>query len=474
MLDRLTWGVSASSAAHLQQVGVERWLQQQLHPTAATVLLEAARAQIEAMPDVHSFPFDVAVAFDQQSKSANQVADPEQKKAAQQVYQQAMNDRAKQAAARTILRALYSPDQLRERLTWFWFNHFNVHQYKANLRVLVGDYEDRAIRPHALGRFRDLLAATLRHPAMLRYLDNSDNAAGHLNENYAREIMVLHTMGVGSGYAQADVEALARILTGVGIDLKPEDPKLKPELQSQLVREGAFEFNPARHDYGDKTLLGHVIKGRGLAEVDEALDILCRHPATAMRLSNQLATYFVSDNPPDALVRQMAQTFQKTDGDIAAVMSTMVHSPEFLATLQAGAKFKDPVHYVMSAVRLAYDNKVILNTLPAQNWLNRLSEGLFNHETPDGYSMLAAAWNGPGQMMLRFEIARQIGSGSSGLFKPNEPNAVEQPAFPLVQNSLYFSNLRQILSPTTLAALDQAVSPQDWNTLYLSSPEFMH
>jgi uncharacterized protein (DUF1800 family) len=474
MLDRLTWGVSASSAAHLQQVGVERWLQEQLHPAATTVLPEAARTQIAAMPDVHSFPFDIAVSFDQQGKSANQVADAEQRKAAQQVYQQAMNDRARQAAARSILHALYSPDQLRERLTWFWFNHFNVHQYKANLRVLVGDYEERAIRPHALGRFRDLLAATLRHPAMLRYLDNADNAAGHLNENYAREIMELHTMGVGSGYAQADVEALARILTGVGIDLKPEDPKLKPELQSQLVREGAFEFNPARHDYGDKTLLGHLIKGRGLAEVDEALDILCRHPATATHLSKQLATYFVSDNPPDALVRQMAKTFQKTDGDIAAVMSTMVHSQEFAATLQAGAKFKDPVHYVMSAVRLAYDNKVILNTLPVQIWLNRLSEGLFNHDTPDGYSMAAAAWNGPGQMMLRFEIARQIGSGSSGLFKPNEPNAVDQPAFPLVQNSLYFSNLRHGLSPTTLAALDQAVSPQDWNTLYLSSPEFMH
>lgn len=474
MLDRLSWGVSASSAAHLQQVGAERWLQEQLHPPATSTLPEAARAQIEAMPDVHGFPFDIAVAFDQQGKSANQVADPEQKKAAQQVYQQAMNDRARQAAGRTILRALYSPDQLRERLTWFWFNHFNVHQYKANIRVLVGDYEDRAIRPFALGRFRDLLSATLHHPAMLRYLDNADNAAGHLNENYAREIMELHTMGVGSGYAQADVEALARILTGVGIDLKPEDPKLKPELQSQLVREGAFEFNPARHDYGDKTFLGHPIQGRGLAEVDEALDILCRHPATATHLSRQLATYFVSDNPPDALVQRMAQTFQKADGDIAAVVATMVHSPEFAATLKTGAKFKDPLHYAISAVRLAYDSKVILNTLPIQNWLNRLAEGLFNHETPDGYSMVAAAWNGPGQMMLRFEIARQIGSGSAGLFKPNEPNAVDQPAFPLVQNALYFSNLRQILSPTTLAALDQAVSPQDWNTLYLSSPEFMH
>src|ERR1700738_4222632 len=253
MLDRLTWGVSASSAAHLQQGGGERWLQEQVPPAATTVLPEAARTQIAAMPDVHSFPFDIAVSFDQQGKSANQVADPEQRKAAQQVYQQAMNDRARQAAARAILHALYSPDQLRERLTWFWFNHFNVQQYKANLRVLVGDYEDRAIRPHALGRFRDLLAATLRHPAMLRYLDNADNAAGHLNENYAREIMELHTMGVGSGYVQSDVEALARILTGVGIDLKPENPKLKPELQALLIRDGLFEFNPARHDFGDKT-----------------------------------------------------------------------------------------------------------------------------------------------------------------------------------------------------------------------------
>lgn len=474
MLDRLTWGVSASSVAHLQQVGGERWLQEQLHPASTQALPEAARAQIDAMPDVHSFPFDIAVAFDQQGKSANQVADPEQKKAAQQVYQQAMNDRARQAAVRTILRALYSPDQLRERMTWFWFNHFNVHQYKSNIRVLVGDYEDRAIRPFALGRFRDLLAATLHHPAMLRYLDNADNAAGHLNENYAREIMELHTMGVGSGYAQADVEALARILTGVGIDLKPEDPKLKPELQSQLVREGAFEFNPARHDYGDKNFLGRAIKGRGLTEVDEALDIICRHPATATHLSKQLATYFVSDNPPDALVQRMAQTFQKTDGDVAAVVSTMVHAPEFAATLTSAAKFKDPMHYVISAVRLAYDGKVVLNTLPIQNWLNRLAEGLFNHETPDGYSMLSASWNGPGQMMLRFEIARQIGSGSAGLFKPNEPNAVDRPAFPLVQNALYFTTLRQTLSSTTLAVLDQAVSPQDWNTLFLSSPEFMH
>jgi uncharacterized protein (DUF1800 family) len=472
LLDRLTWGINASSAAHFQAIGAERWLAEQLHPASDSALPDAVRSQIEAMPDVHKLPFDIAVAFDQQAKSANQVADPDQKKAAQQVYQQAMNDRAKQAAARSILRALYAPDQLRERMTWFWFNHFNVHQYKANLRILVGDYESRAVRTFALGKFRDLLAATLYHPAMLRYLDNADNAAGHLNENYAREIMELHTMGVGSGYTQSDVEALARILTGVGIDLKPEDPKLKPELQSQLIREGAFEFNPARHDYGDKTFLGHEIKGRGLAEVDEAVDLLVRHPATAMHLARQIAAYFM-ENPPEPLVQRMAQTFRTSDGDIAAVLSTMVHAQEFAVSLKSGAKFKDPVQYVFSAVRLAYDDKVILNTLPVQNWLNRMGEGLFNHETPDGYALASASWNGPGQMMVRFEIARQIGSGSSGLFKPDVPNAADQPAFPLIANALYFNGLRQTLGPTTLAALDQAISPQDWNTLFLSSPEFM-
>jgi uncharacterized protein (DUF1800 family) len=169
----------------------------------------------------------------------------------------------------------------------------------------------------------------------------------------------------------------------------------------------------------------------------------------------------------------MAQTFKTTDGDIAAVLATMVHAPEFAASLKPGTKFKDPVHWVFSAVRLAYDDKVILNTSPVQNWLNRLGEGLFNHETPDGYSMNSASWDGPGQMTLRFEIARQIGSGSAGLFKPDVPNAVEKPAFPLIQNALYFNGLRQTLGPATLTALDQAVSPQDWNTLFLSSPEFM-
>ena len=149
----------------------------------------------------------------------------------------------------------------------------------------------------------------------------------------------------------------------------------------------------------------------------------------------------------------------------------MFRSAEFNASLKS--KYKDPMQFVLSAVRLAYDDKVIMNAGPIQGWLGRLAQGLYNHETPDGYPMTSAAWSGPGQMAVRFEIARQIGSSSAGLFKPARPDAVDHPAFPQIANALYFTSLQQTLSATTRAALDQAISPQDWNTLFLSSPEFM-
>ncbi len=471
LLNRVTWGADEAGAAAILRLGPDRWLDRQLRPDPGDRLPPAVQAQIDALP-IGAIPMaTLVVNIEAQNRAANLITDPDQKKLAQQAYQQGMTDLMRQAAARSILRAVYSPDQLREQMTWFWFNHFNVHAYKANIRAMVGDYEDRAIRPHVLGRFRDLLEATLRHPAMLRYLDNADNAAGHINENYAREIMELHTLGVGSGYSQKDVQELARILTGVGIDPRPEDPKIQPAHQGQLIREGLFEFNPNRHDYGDKVLLGHAIKGRGFAEVQEALDILSRHPATARHISLQLATYFVSDNPPPALVDRMARAFQHTDGDIPEVLRALFRSPEFTASL--GTKFKDPAHYAISAVRLAYGDRVILNTGPIQGWLNRMAEGLYNHETPDGYPMTAPAWDGPGQMAVRFEIARQIGGGAAGLFKPDGPAAVERPAFPQLQNALYYRGLGDTLGPPTRAALSQAVSPEEWNSLFLSSPEFM-
>ena len=197
---------------------------------------------------------------------------------------------------------------------------------------MVGDYEEHAIRPHIFGRFKDLVLATLEHPAMLRYLDNAQNAAGHVNENYARELMELHTLGVGGGYSQQDVQSLARVLTGVDVNAG-DAPRLKPELQRMYLRRGAFEFNPARHDFGPKTLLGSAIEGRGFAEVEGAVALIVRQPACARFISQKLAMYFVADNPPPALVERMAQTFMHTDGDIAAVLHTLFLSREFAAAL---------------------------------------------------------------------------------------------------------------------------------------------
>ena len=479
LVDRVTWGVNESGARAFMAMGRDRWLDWQLHPRPSDTLPPAAQAQIDAMA-ISQHPMQALVIdLAERNKAANAIADPVAKQAAQKAYQQAMGDVARQAAARAILRDLYAPSQLREQLTWFWFNHFNVHQYKNNIRPMIADYEEHVIRDHALGRFRDMLAASVRHPAMLSYLDNAQNAVGHLNENYAREIMELHTMGVGSGYTQRDIQELARILTGLTIDPRPETPKLKPQYYAQLVRDGLFEFNPQRHDYGDKLFLGHVIRGRGLAEVTEAIDILARQPATAHHVSLQLAIFFMGAGPPEPLVQQMAATFQRSDGDIAAVLSVLFHAPAFAAApafatpgADAGNRFKDPVHYVLSALRLAYDDRVIVNTNPVQGWLGRMAEGLYSKETPDGYPMYAAAWNGPGQMAVRFEVARQIGSGPAGLFKATPADA-ELPGFPQLQNQLFYGRLQATLSPATRTALAEAISPQDWNTLFLSSPEFM-
>lgn len=470
LLNRATWGATASSADLLARQGAERFLHQQLYPARA-VLPPSVQTQIDAMT-ITGRPIDQLIpALENERKQADALPSETDRKAAQQAYRKELSRLAREATARSLLMALYSPNQLQEQMTWFWLNHFNVHQYKHNLRAMVGDYEDRAIRPHALGRFRDLLAATIKHPAMLRYLDNDRNAAGHLNENYARELLELHTLGADGGYVQRDVQELARVLTGVGVALADKRPNLRKELEGQYVRQGLFEFNPARHDYGDKVFLGQVVKGRGLVELDEVIDRLARHPATARFVCRKIAIYLVSDSPPAPLVERMAQGFLRSDGDIAATLRTLFESPEFASSLEA--KFKDPVHFVLSAVRLAYDDKPILNAGPIINWLNRLGQPPFGRQTPDGYDLKQAAWDSPGQMNARFEVAKTIGGGSAGLFKGEGPGQTDQPAFPQLANPLYYQYLSRSLSTETRQALAQATSPQEWNSLILSSPEFM-
>jgi uncharacterized protein (DUF1800 family) len=305
--------------------------------------------------------------------------------------------------------------------------------------------------------------------AAARRTDNKKTAPEGLNENYARELMELHTLGVNSGYTQQDVQQLARVLTGVGINVA-NPPKLKPEWQRLYVRKGAFEFNPARHDFGAKTLLGHSVQGAGFGEVEDAVTLIVSQPACARFISRQLAQYFVADNPPPQLVERMAQTFMRTDGDIAAVLRTLFLSKELDAVL--GEKFKDPMRFVISAVRFAYDGRPISNTRPLLNWLNGLGEAPFGRPTPDGYPLTELNWASSGQMSRRFEIARLIGSGNAGLFDAEEGAAATAGGFPQLSNRLYFEAVEPFLNARTGDALNRANSPQEWNTFLLSSPDF--
>jgi uncharacterized protein (DUF1800 family) len=226
------------------------------------------------------------------------------------------------------------------------------------------------------------------------------------------------------------------------------------------VRSGAFEFNPARHDFGSKTLLGHPINGKGFDEVEAAVSLIVSQPACARFVSRELAIYFVADNPPAALVERMAQTFMRTDGDIGAVLHSLFMSREFDAAL--GAKFKDPTRYVVSAIRFAYDGRPISNTRPVLNWLNGLGEAPYGRQTPDGYPLTELGWASSGQMSRRFEIARAIGAGNAAA------------GFPQLSNRLYFEAVEPFLAARTKDALNRANSQQEWNTFLLSSPEFSY
>ena len=475
LLDRVSWGATATSLQAIRSEGNRRWLQEQLRPRPDPSLPPALAQATVSLPIGAQPMAQRVIGLAERRKQIDAIADEEARSATRKQYQEELNAVARGTATRMLLMALYSPNQLQERMTWFWFNHFNVFQHKNDERLLLADYE-QTLRAHALGRFRDLLGAVVRHPAMLVYLDNAQNAANHVNENFARELMELHTLGVDGGYTQRDVQELARVLTGFGVDRRDPSTTTPPKFvladrAAQYVRVGLYEFNPHRHDYGDKQVLGVTIRGRGPGELDQVLDLLSRNPATARHLSREIAQYFVSDAPSPELLDKMASRFTATDGDIAAVLQVMFESEQFAQSLRT--RFKDPVNYVISAVRLAYADKPILNAAPMIAWLNRMGEGPYNRQTPDGYPLIESAWTGPGQLTTRFEIARAIGSGSAGLFKTDEPVPTERPAFPQLSNQLYFEAIQKRLSSATLQALGQASSPQEWNMLLLSSPEFM-
>ncbi|MBV8907092.1 MAG: DUF1800 domain-containing protein [Acidobacteriia bacterium] len=300
-----------------------------------------------------------------------------------------------------LLRAIYTNRQLEEVLTDFWFNHFNIYLDKGSDHFLITAYERDAIRPHVLGKFRDLLEATAKSPAMLYYLDNWQSRANSpqpkgkssstgLNENYGRELMELHTLGVDGGYTQHDVTEVARCFTGWTIDRPGEG--------------GPFTFNPKMHDQGEKIVLGVKIPaGGGIEDGEKVLDILARHPSTARFISRKLAMRFVADDPPPALVERMAQTFLKSDGDLRAVMTTMLASKEFWSVGAYRSKLKAPFEVVVSAVRsLNGDVDFAANLV---NQVAQMGEPLYRKQEPTGYSNSGREWLNSAGLLARMNFA---------------------------------------------------------------------
>jgi uncharacterized protein (DUF1800 family) len=372
--------------------------------------------------------------------------------------------------ASKLLRAVESNRQLAEELDDFWFNHFNVFYDKGSDRFQLPDYEREAIRPHVLGKFRDLLAATAKSPAMLFYLDNFQSVRPDidaknqnrkvkrgLNENYGRELMELHTLGVNGGYTQHDVTEVARCFTGWTI----QEPR----------RGGTFFYNDNLHDKGEKVVLGHVIPAGGdMQDGERVLDILATHPSTAHFISKELAQRFVADNPPAALVEKMAATFLKTDGDIGEVMKTMLASKEFWSEGAYQAKIKTPFEMVASSVRALNAN--VTDAWALANQVGSLGEPLYRKLEPTGYSNLNAEWVNSSALLGRMNFALQLAQNKVPGVKVDVSRFGNDPV--AVAKTLLFRSV----SPSTRAAIEKALGAQKQKTpalvagLVIGSPEF--
>jgi uncharacterized protein (DUF1800 family) len=418
-----------------------------------------------------------------------------------------------------IDRAVYSERQLYEQMVDFWFNHFNVFAGKGQDRWMLTSYERDAIRPHAMGKFRDLLEATAKSPAMLFYLDNwqsvdpaawariqeeqqlrqrryrgfggpfgpppgapgSPNAQQKkqergLNENYGREIMELHTLGVDGGYTQKDVTEVARAFTGWTIRTPQKDPE--------------FWFNDRLHDDKPKMVLGHKIDAGGMKDGEEVLDILSRDPHTARHLSLEIARHFVSDNPPEALVERMSQTYLSSDGDIRAVLHTIIYSPEFWSKDVYRAKIKTPFELVASGARAVGADVSV--PLPMVQWAARIGEPLYQCQPPTGYSDKAADWVNTGALLNRLNYSLTLASGrmrgtrvdiaaALGTSAGQDPQAVLDQAIAALLSGEVSPETRQTLEkqmsdPQILqASLDDPVKEVNQGMvagLVLGAPEF--
>ena len=413
LLSRITFGPRPEDLARARRLGGRTFLEEQLDPDRAG--LQEATAALRDLPTLTmSIPALLQAYPRPKAELLKRLADGRMTPEAYQALVPADHRPVRivaEAQAARALRALESPRQLEEVMVDFWLNHFNVYAGKAAVRWYVTAFERDVVRPRALGRFPDLLRETARHPAMLFYLDNwlstradfviaagprAGQTAG-LNENYARELLELHTLGVDGGYTQEDVREVARAFTGWTIDRPNEN--------------GRFIFRPRLHDRGPKVVLGRRITASGQDEGEALLSLLAGHPATARFIATKLVRRFVADDPNPALVDRVATVYRDTDGDIRAMLRTLLTAPEFQAASVRAAKTKKPFEFVMSAAR-AVDARVdARGGYELARAATLIGEGLYGAQAPTGYPDRAEVWVNAGSLLARLNFAQALAHG---------------------------------------------------------------
>jgi uncharacterized protein (DUF1800 family) len=374
-----------------------------------------------------------------------------------------------------LYRALYSNHQLEEVLADFWLNHFNVFNGKGPTRILLTSYERDAIRPHIFGRFKDMLLATARHPAMLIYLDNANSQSPRedlqpqlgpngqpprrpgLNENYARELMELHTLGVDGGYTQEDVIAVARALTGWTV--------VEPNTYAE------FGFNGTWHDRKEKVVLEHKLPpGRGEQDGLDVIDILVRHPSTAKFISKKLAQRFVSDEPPQALIDRMAATFTKTEGDLRAVLGTLFSSGEFLSEGAWQSKLKSPLEFVVSSVRVL--DAEVSDVMGLAQRIGEMGQPLYGKVEPTGYPNTGESWASTAGILGRINFATALTAGQVAGVKADMSRFNSRMPSQVATELLGVAPAPSMLDAIEKGMQGKAATTNVFTTLVLSSPEF--
>ena len=468
-LDRVAWGASSRDWESVKSRSLNAYLQEQLGLPHGARRIPKGNPSAKAIDPAARLAVDLARVHYSETRRIRAIKDVDQ----QQMENRANRRKADQAAEQTthqfIEQSVVSDLQIRERMTWFWVNHFSIDVAKGNAGFLLPGYLE-LIRSHALGNFRDMLREVVKSPSMLVYLDNTRNSKGRINENLARELLELHTLGANGGYSQADVTGVARILTGLGVTFETTAPKLPAATQKLYIQKDLFKFDPRLHDETEVKVLGQRFSGDSVDVVDRLVDMLAEHPSTARSIARKLLIYFVEDVPAESDVMDIAQVFLESDGDITQTLVAIFDLPSFRKSLGT-PRFKSPIAYVFSAARLAKGDEITTeDVVKLARDLTRLGSRPFRRITPDGYPLQSSKWIGSGQLLYRLDVARRIARSDPSR---EHKRRVEGRPICLNDESGFGDILLKTLRTETKKAIGEATAYESCNVLLYSSPDFM-